>query len=106
MSKPSPTSRSLEVLREQGYTVEVVEKWNSFTKTRKDLFDFIDILAIKRDETLAVQATASGVSARLKKIMASDKLPKVREAGWKVQIWGWRKSSVTNKYVLRILDIS
>ena len=106
MSKPSPTSRSLEVLREQGYTVEVVEKWNSFTKTRKDLFGFIDILAIKRDETLAVQATASGVSERLKKIMASDLLPKVREAGWKIQIWGWRKSTKTNKYVLRILDIS
>ena len=106
MSKPSPTSRSLEVLREQGYTVEVVEKWNSFTKTRKDLFDFIDILAIKRDETLAVQATASGVSARLKKIMASELLPKVREAGWKIQVWGWRKSAKTNKYVLRIEDIS
>ena len=71
MSKPSPTSRSLEVLREQGYTVEVVEKWNSFTKTKKDLFGFIDILAIKRDETLAVQATASGVSARLKKNLVS-----------------------------------
>jgi hypothetical protein len=53
-----------------------------------------------------VQATASGVSDRLKKIMASDLLPKVWEAGWKIQIWGWRKSSVTNKYVLRILDIS
>jgi len=106
MSKPSPTSRSLEVLREQGYTVEVVEKWNSFTKTRKDLFGFIDILAIKRDETLAVQATASGVSDRLKKIMASDLLPKVREAGWKIQIWGWRKSSVSKKWVLRILDVS
>jgi hypothetical protein len=67
---------------------------------------FIDILAIKRGETLAVQATASGVSDRIKKIMDSEYLPKVREAGWKIQVWGWRKSAKTKKYVLRIEDIS
>ena len=106
MAKESPTSRTLEVLREQGYTVAVVERWNPHARIRQDLFGFIDILAIRRDETLAVQATASGVSERIKKIMASDLLPKVREAGWKIQVWGWRKSSKTKKYVLRIEDIS
>jgi hypothetical protein len=86
MAKDSPTSRTLEVLREQGYTVAIVEKWNPHVRIRQDLFGFIDILAIKRDETLAVQATASGVSERIKKIMASEFLPKVREAGWKIQV--------------------
>jgi hypothetical protein len=33
----TPTQRSLAALRELGYLVEVVEKWNSFTRTRKDL---------------------------------------------------------------------
>jgi hypothetical protein len=106
MAKDSPTRRSLEVLREQGYTVAIVEHWNPHARIRQDLFGFIDILAIKKDETLAVQATASGVSTRLKKIMASELLPRVRDAGWKIQIWGWRKSAKTKKYVLRILDVS
>ncbi len=106
MAKESPTSRTLEVLREQGYTVAVVEKWNPHARIRQDLFGFIDILAIKRGETLAVQATAAGVSARLKKITESELLPKVREAGWTIQIWGWTKSAKTGKYVLRIIDIS
>jgi hypothetical protein len=106
MAKESPTSRTLEVLREQGYTVAVVEKWNPHARIRQDLFGFIDILAIKREETLAVQATAAGVSARLKKITESELLPKVREAGWTIQIWSWTKSAKTGKYVLRIIDIS
>ena len=106
MAKESPTSRTLAVLREQGYIVAIVEKWNPHARIRQDLFGFIDILAIKRDETLAVQATASGVSDRIKKIMASELLPKVREAGWKIQVWGSRKSTKTGKYVLRIEDIS
>ena len=100
MAKESPTTRSLALLREQGYTVAVVEKWNPHARIRQDLFGFIDILAIKRGETLAVQATASGVSARLKKINDSELLPKVREAGWTIQIWGWTKSAKTGKYVL------
>ena len=106
MAKESPTTRSLALLREQGYTVAVVEKWNPHARIRQDLFGFIDILAIKRGETLAVQATSSGVSARLKKINDSELLPKVREAGWTIQIWGWTKSAKTGKYVLRVIDIS
>jgi hypothetical protein len=106
MAKESPTTRTLSLLREQGYTVAVVEKWNPHARIRQDLFGFIDILAIKRGETLAVQATASGVSARLKKITESELLPKVREAGWTIQIWGWTKSAKTGKYVLRVIDIS
>jgi hypothetical protein len=41
----------------------------------------IDVLAIKRDETLAVQCTSSGVAERIRKIQESEYLPKVREAG-------------------------
>lgn len=101
----TPTQRSLAYLREQGYLVEIVEKWNSFTKTRKDLWGWCDLLAIKRDKVLAVQVTASGVAARVKKIQASDTLPRVREAGIVVHVHGWRKLS-DGKYHLRIVDIS
>jgi hypothetical protein len=89
-----------------GYHVEVVEKWNSFTKQRKDLWGWADLLAIRKGEVLAVQVTASAVSDRIKKIMASDTLALVRDSGIRIEVHGWRKSTKTNKYVLRIEDIS
>ena len=101
----TPTQRSLVYLREQGYLCEVVEKWNSFTKTRKDLWGWCDILAIREGEILAVQVTAAGVSSRVKKIMESDTLPIVRKAGVRIEVHGWRKN-VKGRYVMRIEDMS
>ena len=77
----TPTQRSLAYLRNEGYLVAIVEHWNPFARIRQDLFGFIDLLAIRRDETLAVQVTASGVSSRVHKIEASPHLGMVREAG-------------------------
>ena len=105
-TKTSPTQRSLAHLREEGYHCEIVEKWNSFTKQRKDLWGWCDILAIRKNEVLAVQVTASAVSDRIKKIMASDTLPLVRDAGIRIVVHGWRRSAKTNRYVLRVEDIS
>lgn len=49
--------------------VEIVEKWNQFSRTRKDLFGFIDLVAVRGNEILGVQTTSgSNVSARIEKI--------------------------------------
>ncbi len=104
-SSRSPTQRSLEYLRELGYHCEVVEKWNSFTKQRKDLWGWCDILAIRKDEVLAVQVTASAVADRIKKIQDSTTVALVRDAGIRIEVHGHRKNS-KGKYVMRIEDIS
>ncbi len=104
-SSRSPTQRSLEYLRELGYHCEVVEKWNSFTKQRKDLWGWCDILAIRKDEVLAVQVTASAVADRIKKIQDSTTVALVRDAGIKIHVHGWRKNS-KGRYVIRVEDIS
>ena len=101
----TPTQRSLKALRELGYLVEVVEKWNSFTRTRKDLWGWADLLAVRRGEVLAVQVTATGVSSRIKKIMDSETIGRVREAGIRIEVHGHRKNS-KGKYVMRVVDIS
>ena len=93
----TPTQRSLEYLREQGYLCAIVEKWNPHARIRQDLWGWCDILAIRKNEVLAVQVTASGVSDRIKK--------PVREAGIRIEVHGWRKNSA-GKYVMRIEDIS
>jgi hypothetical protein len=105
MAKTSPTQRSLAYLRELGYHVAIVEHWNAFTKQRKDLWGWCDLLAIRRGEVLAVQVTASAVAARIKKIQESDTLALVREAGIRVEVHGWRKLK-DGKYHIRIEDIS
>lgn len=102
----SPTERSLKHLREQGYLCEVVERWNSFTRTRKDLFGFIDIIAIKEGETLAVQTTTkANMNARVSKIAESEIVGMVRKAEWNIHVHGWSKNK-SNRWELKIIDVS
>ena len=105
MASKSPTQRSLEYLREQGYHCEIVEKWNPWRRVRQDLWGWCDILAIRRDEVLAVQVTSSGVASRIKKIQESDTIAYVREAGIRVEVHGWTKRA-NGRYALRVEDIS
>lgn len=106
MSRTSPTQRSLAKLRGEGYLVEVVERWNAHSRTRKDLFGWVDIIAIRDGETLAVQTTSWGnISSRVKKIMESDTLPDVRAAGWLIHVHGWKKDA-KGKWQCKVEDIS
>ena len=101
----SPTSRSLDKLRKEGFIAEVVEKWNMHSKTRKDLFGFIDILGIKEGATLAIQATTKGnISSRVKKIMDSDNFETVLKAGWEIEVWGWWKNN-KNRWEVKVHSI-
>ena len=104
-SSLSPTQRSLAFLREQGYLVSIVERWNPHARIRQDLWGWCDLLAIRKGEVLAVQVTASAVSTRIKKIQESDTIAAVREAGIRVEVHVWRKNS-KGRYVLRVEDIS
>jgi hypothetical protein len=101
----SPTSRTLKRLRDQGYLAAVVEKTIPKTFIKQDLYGFIDILAIKGGETLAIQATSyPNVSARVNKISEHDNLGAVREAGWGIEVWGWHKKG--NRWQVRVVDVS
>ena len=101
----SPTQRSLAYLREQGYLVAIVERWNPHARIRQDLWGWCDLLAIRKNEVLAVQVTASAVSERIRKIQESETVTAVRDAGIRIEVHGWRKNS-KGRYVMRIEDIS
>ena len=101
----TPTQRSLAKLRAEGWLPEVVEKWIPRANIRKDLFGFIDIVAIKEGETLGVQATSySHVSERVTKIAESEHVGMVRKAGWRIEVWGWHKKGA--RWECRIVDVS
>lgn len=94
----SPTKRTLEKLRKNGWIPAIVEKFNSFDQKRHDLFGFIDILAIKDNETLGIQATSYGHGAKRKnKILENKIYPKVKQANWRVEVWEWKKVKKLSK---------
>lgn len=102
----SPTQRSLRLLRDSGYTVAVVERWNPHARIRQDLFGFIDLLALRDGETLAVQATSgSNGAARVAKIAEAEHVAAVRKAGWRIEVHAWRKLA-SGRWDCRIVDCS
>jgi len=101
----SPTALTLRDLRKDGWTAEVVERWNPHAQKRHDLFGFVDVLAVRGDQTLGVQATSdSNVSARVRKIAESEHVAAVRDAGWALEVWGWAKKGA--RWECRKVDVS
>jgi len=93
-------------LRAQGWTVGVVEQRIPNTNITRDLYGFIDLLAIRGDETLAVQVTSgSNMAARVRKITEHANLAAVRAAGWRIHVHGWRKNSA-GAWTLREVDLT
>ena len=106
MASKSPTQLSLAKLKEEGYTVAIVEHWNSWARIRQDLFGFIDLLALKGKEVLAVQTTtAANLNARCKKIAEHENVGTVREAGWTIHVHGWHQDE-KRKWHCKVKDIS
>ncbi len=90
----SPTSRSLALLRADGYTVARVEHWNPHARVRQDLFGVYDILAIRADAVgvLGVQTTsASNLGARRKKLTDCPAVRIWLQGGNAVELHGWQK---------------
>lgn len=101
----SPTARSLAHLRKLGYVAEVVEKWIPRANIRKDLFGFIDIVAIGPKEVIGVQTTTKhNMAARVRKIEKSPYLHHVLFSGIKVRVHGWEK--VGSRLKLTEVEIS
>lgn len=112
----SPTQRSLKYLRDLQWTVEVVEKYNFFSKTRKDLFGFGDLLALRDTdadgiylddgpEILIVQTTTkNNMKARINKITDSPHIALVRKCGILVHVHGWYK--LRGKWGVAVVDLS
>jgi predicted RecB family endonuclease len=103
----TPTQRSLDHLRKLGYLAEVVEKRIPKVFITKDLFGFIDIIAIRDGEILAVQTTSgSNVAARITKIRESATFARVLAAGMRIEVHGWRKPTKTRaRWDLRVENV-
>jgi len=90
----TPSARTLDYLRKQGYKPATVERWNPHVKIRQDLYGFIDIIAIHPEKpgVLAIQVTTGAhLADRKAKSLANDKLPVWLAGGNRFELHGWRK---------------
>jgi len=98
--RTSPTQRSLALLRKEGYTAQVVEKFNPFAHIRQDLFGFIDIVAIKTGTpgVLGVQTTTQAhVAEHEAKIRKTEAFKVWLASGNHLEIHGWAKRGKRGK---------
>lgn len=101
----SPTQLTLRNLRDRGYRAAVVEHWNSFIKIRQDLFGIIDVVGVGKLGTIGVQSTSfSNRTSRIRKCVESEAIGDLRDAGWSLEVHGWRK--VKGRWQVVIEDIS
>lgn len=90
----SPTVRTLDLLRKEGWLCAVVERYNMHAKLRQDLYGFGDVLAIHAGikQTMIVQTTTrSNLTSRVKKAKHLRSMLICLRAGVWVQFHGWYK---------------
>ena len=89
----SPTARTLAKLRQSGWVAEVVEKTIPRINIKKDLFNCIDIIAIRENRpVLAIQATT--MDHRMERVRKSESLDSTKvwlSTGSRFQVWCWRR---------------
>ncbi len=94
------TGKTLAALRDRGYAVAIVERWLAEAKKRIDAYGFIDILAIKENEILAVQSTGNAAprgnptQERIRKITGNRHAYLWLLAGGRIEIYVWRRLKV------------
>lgn len=99
----SLTPRSVEHMRKYGWTCEVVEHYNSFVKRKFDLFGFIDVLCVRGDKVVGVQATSwDEVNRRIEKITSHDNYDLIKR-GIPVIVHGWKK--VAGRWICKEVEL-
>lgn len=95
----SPTSRTLAELKRRGWTAQVVERFNTFSKKRVDLFGVIDIVAIVPGRgILGIQATSgTNHTSRADKVLDEPRAHAWVAAGGLLQVWSWSKKREPGK---------
>jgi len=95
----SPTSRTTKLLRDTGWTYQIVEYWCPHSRRRKDLWGIGDILVMdKQPGSLLLQvSSASGHAARVKKSLAEPRLEEWLESGNRFEVWTWGKKGARGK---------
>jgi hypothetical protein len=107
MAKTSPTQRSLKFMRDQGYFCEVVEKTIPHTFIKKDLFGWIDLVAVRASGLVGIQTTTkANMPARLDKAKGNGPLVAWLLSQNTLECHGWRKIKGHWACDVRVMNMS
>lgn len=104
--KKSPSALSRQYLEDEGYVVDVVERFIPGACIRKDLFGFGDLLALRGTNLcpIIIQTTSfSNSRARVKKILASPHIGLVLKF-FDVFVHGWSPDGTLRTVNIRDLS--
>ena len=110
----SPTQRTLAWCRKEGMTVAVVEKYNSFSGRRIDLFGLFDLVALdvndEHPRVIGIQCGAAGGHAAHRDKMQANPILEQWKACWgRALICSWRKYTPVGKkrptYTLKLEEL-
>ena len=96
----SPTQRARSLCRANGWTSQIVERFNTWAKVRVDLFGVIDLLVLDGNGggPLGVQVCASGDHAKRRtKALAEPKLREWLASPARFEIWSFAKRGERGK---------
>jgi len=97
--------------KKNGWLVDRTERWVPYQKITKDLFGFIDFVALRPDVqgVLAIQTTTfSNRLARVEKIRdaCKEEAEQWLRCGNQIQVWGWRRPTKTLRtWKLAVVDV-
>ena len=98
MAGISPTSRTLNYIRSQGWKADKVEQFNPYAGKfgqRKDMFGFGDIVAMGEKSIIAIQSCGQSFSEHHRKLTEDEKVAENAllwiENGGRLMLIGWRK---------------
>ena len=86
--------RSVLLLRKRGYIAENTEHWNAHAKVSQDLYGFVDVIGVRKEELVLVQTTSwTAMSSRLKKVRQSEAARwLITVPGVRIVLHGWKKT--------------
>jgi hypothetical protein len=89
----TPTQRTLKHYRDEGFAVAVAEYWHAQARIRRDLFGFIDCVALHPTEGIIALQCCAGAShsARRAKLLSEPNVEAWLRAGGRVQVVSWAK---------------
>jgi hypothetical protein len=93
----------------RGYHVGKTETWNSFSHTRKDLFNVFDGIAVSISEQgiLGFQTTTKeNISSRRNKALQEPALLVWLHAGGRFEIHGWFKEKGSRHWSVKVENIT
>ena len=107
----SPMQLTKQLLKSEGWTFDVTERWNSFAHIRQDLFGFGDLIGVKQEElgaTIFQVTTGDHHAERVKKIRANENAGQWLKSGNRIKVISWREKRAPGrrtKFTSRVEEI-